>query len=223
LVVDDIPLNVRLLADLLGAEGYQVSTAASGQEALASIATDVPDLVLLDVMMSGMNGYEVCRRLRQDEVTSLLPVVLVTSLDASEERVKGIDAGADDFLTKPVNANEMLARVRSLLRIRALHDTVRQQAAKLEEWNRALATRVEAQLVEIKRLERLKRFFPAQVADVIARDDETLLRPHRRRVTVVGIDLRGFTAFAESSEPEEVMGVLREYHREMGHLITAWE
>jgi adenylate cyclase len=223
LVVDDTPQNVKLLADLLRAEGYHVSTATSGPEALVSIAAEAPDLVLLDVMMPGMSGYEVCRRLRHDAGTSLLPVVLVTALDAGEERIKGIDAGADDFLTKPVNTAEMLARVRSLLRIRTLHETVRRQAAELEEWNRALATRVEAQVEELGRLDRLKRFFSAPVADMIARDDETLLQPHRRAVTVVGIDLRGFTAFAESSEPEEVMGVLRDYHREMGRLVTTWE
>ena len=222
LVVDDTPENVKLLAELLMADGYRVSTAASGPAAIAAIAAQAPDLVLLDVMMPGMSGYDVCRHLRHDEATSLLPVVLVTALDG-EERIKGIEAGADDFLTKPVNAAEMLARVRSLLRIQTLHETVRRQAAELEEWNRALATRVEAQLAEIGRLDRLKRFFSAQLADAIARDDETLLRPHRRAVTVVSVDLRGFTAFAESSEPEEVMGVLREYHREMGRLITAWE
>jgi CheY-like chemotaxis protein/class 3 adenylate cyclase len=223
LVVDDTPHNVKLLADILRAEGFRVSTAASGPEALAAIAAERPDLVLLDVMMPGMSGYEVCRRLRADDVTRLLPVVFVTALDAVEERVKGIDAGADDFLTKPVNQAEVVARVRSLLRIGALHDTVRRQAAELAEWNQALVTRVETQVAELGRLERLKRFFSPPVADAIARDDETMLRPHRRLVTVVSADLRGFTAFAESAEPEEVMRVLQEYHREMGRLITAWD
>jgi DNA-binding response OmpR family regulator len=223
LVVDDTPQNVKLLADVLGADGHRVSTAASGPEALAAIAAELPDLVLLDVMMPGMSGYEVCQRLRADDATSLLPVVFVTALDAIEERVKGIEAGADDFLTKPVNQAEVLARVRSLLRIGSLHDTVRRQAAELAEWNQALVTRVESQVAELGRLERLKRFFSAPVADAIARDDETMLRPHRRLVTVVAADLRGFTAFAESAEPEEVMRVLQEYHREMGRLITAWD
>jgi class 3 adenylate cyclase len=223
LVVDDLPRNVKLLADVLEAAGYRVSTAASGAEALAAIAADAPDLLLLDVMMPGMSGYEVCRLLRGDEVTSLLPIVLVTALDPGEERVKGIDAGADDFLSKPVNQAEMLARVRSLLRIRTLHETVRRQTAELAEWNRILSARVEAQVAEIGRLDRLKRFFSPHVADAIARDDETLLRPHRRVVTVVSVDLRGFTAFAESAEPEEVIRILREYHREIGHLVTTWE
>jgi CheY-like chemotaxis protein/class 3 adenylate cyclase len=223
LVVDDTPQNVKLLADILRADGHRVSTAASGPEALAAIAADRPDLVLLDVMMPGMSGYEVCVRLRADDATSLLPVVFVTALDAVEERVKGIEAGADDFLTKPVNQAEVLARVRSLLRIGALHDTVRRQAEELAAWNRQLAERVESQVAELGRLERLKRFFTPAVADAIARDDETMLRPHRRLVTVVSVDLRGFTAFAESAEPEEVMQVLQDYHREMGRLITAAE
>jgi len=223
LVVDDSPENTKLLSDILRAEGYRVSTASFGHEALATIALDAPDLVLLDVMMPGMSGYEVCRRLRSNDGTSLLPVVLVTALDTVEERVKGIEAGADDFLTKPVNRAEMLARVRSLIRISTLHETVRRQAAELAEWNRSLTTRVDAQVVELGRLGRLKRFFSPHVADMIAGEDEALLGPHRRLVTVVSADLRGFTAFAESSEPEEVMQVLHEYHHEMGRLIVAWE
>jgi CheY-like chemotaxis protein len=223
LIVDDTPRNVKLLHDLLVAQGYRVSTAGGGEEALRSIAVDPPDLVLLDVMMPDISGYDVCRRLRGDERTALLPVVLVTALDATEERVQGIEAGADDFLSKPVNQAELFARVRSLLRIRDLHATVRRQAEELADWNRMLTARVDAQVTQIARLDRLRRFFPPHVADAIARDDESLLQPHRRMVAVVSIDLRGFTAFAESAEPEEVMGVLREYHREMGRLITHYD
>jgi len=222
LVVDDTPRNVRLLTDLLSAQGYRISTAADGNEALARIAEDQPDLVLLDVMMPGVSGYDVCRRLRADDATRLLPVILVTALDAVDERVRGIEAGADEFLTKPIHQAELFARVRSLLRIRALHETVRSQREELAEWNRALGARVASQVDELARLSRLKRFFPADVADAIARDDETLLRPHRRFVAVVAADLRGFTAFAEAAEPEEMMGVLREYHAAMSGPITAW-
>ncbi len=223
LVVDDTPHNVKLLADLLGANGYQVSTAASGPEALQRLVTEGPDLVLLDVMMPGMSGYDVCRTIRESPETSLLPVVMVTALDPSEERVKGIEAGADDFLSKPINTTELLARVRSLLRIRQLHETVRAQAAQLAEWAATLERRVEEQVTELGRLGRLKRFLAPQIADILSAEGSRALEPHRRQVTVVFIDLRGFTAFAESAEPEEMMEVLAEYHAEMGRIVMAHE
>src|SRR5437870_4120361 len=134
LVVDDTPVNVKLLADLLRVKGYAVVTAASGVEALAAVEKEQPDLVLLDVMMPGMSGYDVCRKLRENAATAMLPVIMVTALDPLQERVKGIDAGADDFLTKPINQPELLARVKSLLRIKLLHD-------ELAHWNRTLEDR----------------------------------------------------------------------------------
>ena len=217
LVVDDQPQNVRLLADLLGAKGYAVLTASSGAEALEQVSKGRPDLVLMDVVMPGMTGYEACRRIRQSPDTALLPVVMVTSLDPGEERVKGLDAGADDFLTKPVNQPELLARVRSLLRIQALH-------AQLEEANRTLEQRVQEQVGQLERLGRLKRFFSPQLAELILSGDaEDPLKSHRREVTVVFLDLRGFTAFAETTEPEEIMSLLHEYHAEMGRVILAHE
>src|SRR5438105_11222225 len=217
LVVDDVPVNVKLLADLLAVKGYAVVTAASGAEALAKVEKDQPGLVLLDVMMPGMSGYDVCRRLRQNAATATLPIIMVTALDPAQERVKGIEAGADDFLSKPINQPELLARVRSLLRIKVLHD-------ELAESNRTLEQRVEQQLAQLERLERLKRFFSPQLAEMIVSGSaEDPLKSHRREITVVFLDLRGFTAFAETSEPEEVMTVLREYHAEMGKLVVAAE
>lgn len=219
LVVDDTPSNLKLLADLLTAKDYDVLTAASGAEALAQLGEYAPDIVLLDVVMPGMSGYEVCRKIREDPATRLLPVVMVTALDPAEERVKGIEAGADDFLSKPINTAELLARVRSLVRIRELHETVRAQAAELANWNKKLEERVEEQVGQLRRLERLKRFFSPELAEAISGDGMKLLEPHRRRVTVVFVDMRGFTPFAESAEPEEVMDVLAQYHAEMGRLI----
>jgi len=217
LVVDDTPQNVKLLADLLTAKGYAVVTASSGAQALEKVPKETPDLVLLDVVMPEMSGYEVCRKIRTNPATATLPVVMVTALDPAQERVKGIDAGADDFLSKPINQQELLARVRSLLRIKLLHD-------ELAEWNRTLEQRVEVQVAQLERLERLKRFFSPQLAEMIVSGDaEDPLKSHRREITVVFLDLRGFTSFAETSEPEEVMGVLREYHAEMGALILEHE
>jgi adenylate cyclase len=217
LVVDDTPLNVKLLADLLRVKGFTVTTAASGPEALDRIAAERPDLVLLDVMMPEMSGYEVCARIRANQETARLPVVMVTSLDAVHERVKGIEVGADDFLSKPVNQPELLARVRSLLRIKELDDA-------LTGLNRDLERRVTEQVSQLDRLGRLKRFFsPALAEAILAGGADDPLKTHRREIAVVFLDLRGFTAFAETAEPEEVMGVLREYHAEMGRLIIEHE
>jgi adenylate cyclase len=139
LVVDDTPVNLKLLADLLTAKGYSIVTAASGAEALEKINGAVPDIVLLDVMMPGMSGYDVCRKIRENPATAMLPVVMVTALDPGQERVKGIDAGADDFLSKPINQPELLARVRSLMRVKTLWD-------QLADLNRTLEARVTEQV-----------------------------------------------------------------------------
>jgi class 3 adenylate cyclase len=217
LVVDDTPSNVKLLADVLQARGYAVLTAANGAEALARTEHDAPDLVLLDVMMPGMSGYDVCRKIRANPATATLPVVMVTALDPTQERVKGIEAGADDFLTKPINQPEILARVRSLLRIKALHD-------ELTTLNRTLEARVTEQVAQLERLSRLKRFFsPALAEAIVGGGADDPLKSHRREIVVVFLDLRGFTAFAETAEPEEVMGVLREYHAAMGEAILVHE
>ncbi len=224
LVVDDTPRNVKLLADLLTVKGYAVMTAESGKEALTKIATELPDLVLLDVVMPEMSGYEVCQALRANSLTAMLPVIMVTALDPSVERVKGIEAGADDFLAKPINQAELLARVKSLLRVKELHDMVQAQAAELVGWNKNLEQRVQEQVEQMERLGRLKRFFSPQLAElIVAGGADDPLKTHRRDITVAFLDLRGFTAFAESAEPEEVMGVLREYHAAMGQIIMEHE
>jgi adenylate cyclase len=224
LVVDDTPGNVKLLTDLLTVKGYEVATAESGHEALARIDADCPDLVLLDVMMPGMNGYEVCQRIRQNPATEILPVVMVTALDPAQERTKGIEAGADDFLGKPVNQQELLARVRSLLKVKEYYDTIQDQKAELAEWNKKLESRVEEQLAQLENMGRLKRFLSPHLAEmVLAGEAADPLKPHRSAVTVVYIDLRGFTAFSQVSEPEEIMTVLNEYHAEMGALIQEFD
>ena len=224
LVVDDTPANVKLLVDVLTAKGYAVTSAVNGEQALARIAERAPDLVLLDIMMPGLSGYDVCRQIRANPATALLPVVLCTSLDPKQERVNGIEAGADDFIPKPINQQELFARVKSLLRIKALQDEVKAQTAQLAEWNLKLEDRVREQLAQVDALSRLKRFFSPQLAEAIVNGGgEEMLKAHRREISVVFIDLRGFTAFTESAEPEEVMELLHDYHAAMGAIVVAHE
>jgi adenylate cyclase len=219
LVVDDTPANVKLLVDLLTVKGYAASSAVNGAQALEMIAAEQPDLVLLDVMMPGLSGYDVCKRLRADPATALLPVVLCTSLDATQERVNGIEVGADDFLTKPINRPELFARVKSLLRIKALQDEVKAKSEQIAQWNATLEQRVQEQVGQIDGLGRLKRFFSPQLAQAIVAGGEDMLKTHRREICVVFIDLRGFTAFTDQAEPEEVMEMLHAFHASMGQLV----
>jgi len=223
LVVDDLPQNVRLLDAVLSSAGYDVRSAGSGEEALAALHDDPPDLVLLDILMPGMDGYEVCRRIRGDPATAFLPVVMITA-SGDQEKLRAIEAGADDFVAKPFNQAELLARVRSLVRVKRYHDTIERQAAELASWNRELEARVAAQVEELERVGRLRRFLAPQLADLIVTSgDESFLASHRREITVAFCDLRGFTAFAETAEPEEVIEVLNEYHGALGDLIFRFE
>jgi len=215
LVVDDVAANVRLLEAILEPAGFSLSSASSGPEALERVATELPDLVLLDVQMAGMNGYEVCRRIRENEAAALLPVVMVTSHD-SEARIDGIRAGADDFVTKPLDQQELLLRVRSLVRIKRYHDTIRAQAAELADWNRTLEGRVAEQVEELERMARLRRFLSPTLAEVVMSRGDSVLESHRRELAVLFADMRGWTDFSAGTEPEEVMSVVGSYHSATG-------
>ena len=222
LVIDDNSQNRRLAEALLMPHGYEVVGVESGAEAFSWLEDNTADIVLLDIVMPEMNGYEVCRRLRANPATEVLPVVMLTS-SGDEDKVRAIEAGADDFIARPVNEAELLARVRSLLRIKQFHDTIQRQAAELAEWNRTLENRVSSQVEDLERLGRLRRFLSPQLAELIVNsDDESVLQSHRREITVVFCDLRGFTAFSETAEPEEVMAVLAEFHGALGKLIHAF-
>jgi class 3 adenylate cyclase len=231
LIADDNPMNLDILRTRLAIHGYELLAATDGEEALGMARERQPDLILLDIMMPKMDGIEVCRHLKADPALPFMPIIMVTAKADSKDIVAGLEAGADEYLTKPVDQAALVARVKSMLRIKALHDTVQEQAARLEaqslqlaEWNRTLEQRVEAQLAELERMGRLKRFFSPQLAElIVSAGEERLLESHRREVTVVFCDLRGFTAFSESTEPEEVMGVLREYHAAVGELIFRFE
>lgn len=231
LVVDDMAENVDILKTRLESQGYEVVTAFDGEAALIAVRESRPDLVLLDVMMPKLDGIEATKRLKADASLPFIPIILVTAKADAKDAVAGLDAGGDDYLTKPVDHASLVARVRSMLRIKALHDKVQEQAARLEaqaaelaEWNRTLERRVADQLAEIERVSRLKRFLAPQLAElVISKGDGSLLESHRRDVAVVFCDLRGFTAFAETAEPEEVMDVLRAYHAALGEIIHRFE
>jgi adenylate cyclase len=224
LIADDNPDNREVLRARLAAHDYEVLLANDGEETLNIARESRPDLILLDVMMPKMDGIEVCRRLKEDASLPFMPIIMVTAKTSSQDVVTALDAGADEYLTKPVDHASLVARVNSMLRIKALTDTVQAQRKELADWNKTLEDRVSEQLEQLERLSRLKRFFSPQLADaILTGDTDDPLQSHRREVTVVFLDLRNFSTFAELSEPEEVMGVLREFHAEIGRLILQHE
>ena len=231
LIVDDNPTNLDILQARLTTHNYEIITAADGEAGLAMAREKQPDLILLDIMMPKMDGIEVCKHIRADASLPFMPIIMVTAKADSKDVVAGLEAGGDEYLTKPVDHAALVARVKSMLRIKDLHDTVREQAARLEEqsaqladWNRTLEQQVAEQLAELERVGRLKRFLSPQLTElIISSGDEGLLESHRREVTIVFLDLRGFTAFSDYAEPEEVIGFLRSYHTEMGKLIFQFE
>ena len=223
LVVDDTPQNVRVLEAMLAPRGYSVSTATSGAEALQQVASVNPDLVLLDIVMPGMDGFDVCRQLRADPATRLLPVIMITAR-GDQEKVRALEHGADDFVQKPFNQAELLARVASLVRIKGYHDTIQEQAAELARWNQLLEQRVQDQVAELDRLGRLRRFLSSPVAELLVSvEGEALLESHRRQIAVVSCHLPGFSALAEVHAPEEALAVLRAYHEALGAVLFGYE
>ncbi len=196
LVVDDNEQNIELLEAMLLPQGYDVISARDGIEALERVEQFTPHLVLLDVMMPRMDGFEVTRRLRGRPETASVPILMLTALRELSDKVRGLELGADDFLSKPFNRIELLARVRSLLRIKHLHDQLEQKNALLHQV--------------------LTRYVAAEVAnEILANPDQNLkLGGQTTRVSVLFADIRGFTRFSEHRKAEEVLGVLNTiWHR----------
>jgi adenylate cyclase len=224
LVVDDIEMNRDMLCSLLAADGHETTVAENGRLALEKIKSNPYDLILLDVMMPEMNGYQVLEHLKSDHALRDIPVIVLSALDEIGSVVRCIELGAEDYLPKPFDPVLLRARIGACLEKKRLRDQEIRLRSQLEEWNKTLEQRVQEQVTQLERLGRLKRFFSPQLAElIVAGGADDPLKTHRREVTVVFLDLRGFTAFAESAEPEEVMGVLREYHAAMGKLILEHE
>ena len=185
LVVDDQPPNLRLMDAVLSPRGYKVIAVESGQKALTALKELPIDVVLLDIVMPGMDGHEVCRQIRADEATAFLPVVMITA-SGPQEKLHALESGADDFITKPFDQAELIARVASLSKVKRYHDTIRRQAEELAAWNRELTERVDSQVAELQRVGRLRRFLAPQVANlVLSAGDESVLDSHRREIVVV--------------------------------------
>jgi class 3 adenylate cyclase/ActR/RegA family two-component response regulator len=227
LVVDDDAGNRDLLARRLAREGYDARMAADDQatlEALRDPASAAVDVVLLDVMMPGLDGYEVLRRMKGDPTLRDIPVLMISALDQVESVARCIELGAEDYLPKPFEPVLLRARIGACLEKKRLRDQEVHHLRELAEWNRTLEGRVAEQVAQLERLGRLRRFFSPQLAEaIVGGDTEDPLRSHRREITVVFLDLRGFTAFAETAEPEELMSLLAEYHAEMGRRVLAHE
>ena len=217
LVVDDVADNVEILRMRLSSLGYEVIVAEDGEQALAMVPEQLPDLILLDIMMPKIDGLEVVRQLKADASLPFIPVILVTAKAGPKDVVAGLDAGGDDYLTKPIDHGALVARVRAMLRIKALHDEV-------HVLNKGLEAKVQAQVDELERVGRLRRFLAPQLAQaIVSAGNESILANHRREIVALFCDLRGFTAFSETSEPEDIMQLLAEYHGALGPLIRDYE
>ena len=217
LVVDDVADNVEILRVRLESLGYEVVTASDGEQALDKVRETLPDLVLLDIMMPRIDGLEVVRRLKADKTLPFIPVVMVTAKADPKDVIAGLDAGGDDYLTKPVDHGALVARVRAMLRIKALND-------ELATLNTGLEAKVREQVEELERVGRLRRFLAPQLAQaIVSAGDEKILENHRRDIVAMFCDLRGFTSFAETAEPEDIMSLLAEYHGAIGPLIRKHE
>jgi adenylate cyclase len=223
LIVDDNEGNREMLSRRLARQGYAVAIAANGPSALELLRTRSIDVALLDVLMPEMDGYELLKQIKGDDALRHIPVLMISALDEMDSVIRCIELGAEDYLPKPFNPVLLRARIGACLEKKRLRDQEVRHLQELAEWNRTLEARVSEQVAQVERLSRLKRFLSPQLAELMVSGGEDSLKTHRRDIIVVFLDLRGFTSFAESAEPEEVMGLLRDYHAAMGELVLSHE
>ena len=229
LIVDDTPSNLDVLVEILRSD-YRTEVAISGHAALAQISSGVvPDLILLDIMMPDLSGYDVCLRLKADPRTRAIPVIFVSAMSEVDDETRGLEVGGVDYVTKPISPPIVMARIKTHLAVarqaselERLVVTLEAQTAELSQLNRTLEQRVLDGASALERMSRLKRYFSPSVVDLMLSGTvEDPLKSHRQEIAAVFVDLRGFTAFTETSDPEDVMQVINEYHEAMGKLVMA--
>ena len=224
LIVDDIKENLELLSKQLTSQGYDVEAVDNGIEALKFSISTLPDLIMLDVNMPMLSGLDVCAQLKQHPIAKDIPIILVTADSETEDIVQGFEIGADDYLIKPYNKMEMLARVRSMLRIKDAREKLKVANEKLDDINRYLELKVQKQVQELEKVNRLRRFFSPQIVKTITSENsEAILQGHRGEITVVFLDLRNFSSFAEKTDPQEVINTVRQFHQTVGPIIYEYE
>jgi len=229
LIVDDTPTNLALMVELLRTD-YRTRVANHGEKAVQlTLGADPPDLILLDVMMPGLNGYDVCRRIKAEPRVRDIPIIFLSAMGSVEDETLGLELGGVDYVTKPIRPAIVKARIRTHLAMARQsrereHLVVRleQQATALAALNHTLEQRIADGVAQLERLGRLKRYFsPSVVELMLSGNTDDPLKSHRREVAAAFVDLRGFTAFTETSDPEDVMHVIHQYHEAMGALVMS--
>ncbi len=215
-VVDDSQFNIDLI-DATLSDTYLILASLDGESALVAIEEQQPDLILLDILMPGMDGYEVCKQLKSNIKTRDIPVIFLTARSDVNDETRGFDLGAVDYISKPLSIPILLARVKNHL---SLHAAV----CQLEEMNRTLARHVSDGIARIARLDQLRRFFSPAVVELLLTDKaDYFLKARRKEIVVVFLDLRGYTAFTEIHGADAVMCALNEFHVAMGTIIMAYD
>jgi adenylate cyclase len=212
LVVDDDPLNRAMLSMSLGTLGHQVVEAGNGREAIDALAANSIDVVLTDIEMPVMDGYGLLEHRAGDDRLKAIPFIVISGVDEMASIITCIKLGAEDHLPKPFDPVLLHARLGACLDKKRMTD-------ELQQWNALLAQRVDEKVAEVERLNSLRRFVSPQLAEALAVGGDEILASHRREITAYFCDLRGFTAFSETAEPEEVMDVLSEFHHAVGPMI----